>query len=180
MAFFTQTKAPEQRMRLERLGIQGSFSTHYVRNILRCLEVTLIMKFQIMFFVLAMIISLLPGCARQEIPVPPAPTADTIYTIQSFSLLESVELTLPDTIVRQSVSATRDFFYKDGEIVGGIELLDIADHMNTMDLQAYADQALNVTKAVYDAEYDYMAGSDESCQAVVVRPVSAQQKKAQA
>lgn len=127
----------------------------------------MIMKFQIMFFVLAMIISLLPGCARQEIPVPSASTADTIYSIQSFSLLESVELTLPDTIVRQSVSATRDFFYKDGEIVGGIELLDIADRMNTMDLQAYADQALNVTKAVYDAEYDYMAGSDESCQAVV-------------
>lgn len=125
------------------------------------------MKLQIMFVVLAIIISLLPGCARQEIPVPSAPTADAIYTIQSFSLLESVELTLPDTIARQSVSATRDFFYKDGEVVGGIELLDIADRMDTMDLQAYVDQALTVMKDVYDTQYDYMAGSDVSCQAVV-------------
>lgn len=127
----------------------------------------MIMKIQITFVVLAMILSLLPGCARQEIPVPSASTADAIYTIQSFSLLESVELELPDTIARQSVSAARDLFYRDGEVVGGIELLDIADRMDTMDLQAYADQALTVMKAVYDTEYDYMAEMDGSCQAVV-------------
>lgn len=127
----------------------------------------MIMKVQIIFVVLAIILSLLPGCARLKTPVSSAPTADAIYTIQSFSLLESVELTLPDTIARRSVSATRDLFYKDGDVVGGIELLDIADRMDTMGLQAYADQALNVMKAVYDTVYDYMAETDDSCQAVV-------------
>ncbi len=83
------------------------------------------------------------------------------------SLLENVELTLPDSIIRESVSGTRDYFYKDGQVVGGIELLNLASQLDTMDMQVYADQALAVMKAAYDTDYDYMAGSSDICLAEV-------------
>ncbi len=83
------------------------------------------------------------------------------------SLLENVEMTLPDSIIRESVSGTRDYFYKDGQVVGGIELLDIASQLDTMDMQVFVDQAMAVMKAAYDTDYDYMAGSSEICLAEV-------------
>ena len=82
------------------------------------------------------------------------------------SLLENVELTLPDSITRQPVSSTRDYFYKDGQVVGGIELLEIAS-LDTTDLQTFIDQALAVMKDVNDTDYDYMAGNSEICLADV-------------
>ncbi len=85
----------------------------------------------------------------------------------SESLLENVKLTLPETISREDVSDTRAYFYQDGEIVGGIALLDIAGEMDTMDLQDYIDQALAVTQEVYDSEYDYIAEDDPDYCALV-------------
>lgn len=82
------------------------------------------------------------------------------------SLLENVELTLPDSITRESVSDTRDYFYEDGQIVGGIELLDIAS-LDATDLQTFIDQALAVMKSVNDTDYDYIAESSNFCLAGV-------------
>ena len=56
---------------------------------------------------------------------------------------------------------------KDGEIIGGIELQDIAGQMDSMDLDAYAELALSVTKTAYDRDYDYMAESSSDCHAMV-------------
>lgn len=82
-------------------------------------------------------------------------------------LLVNLELQLPDSIERKPISSTREYFYKDGEIVGGIELLDIADQMDSMDLDAYAELALSVTKTTYDRDYDYMEESSSDCHAMV-------------
>lgn len=136
------------------------------------------MKLQIMFVVLAIVVLLLSGCATPEPSATTASTVSSSGSIEGFdipSLLDDVELTLPDSIARKHVSDTRDYFYKDGEVVGGIELLDIASRMDTMGMQEYADLALAVTKAVYDTEYDYMAENDASCRVVV--SVSSQDKR---
>lgn len=82
-------------------------------------------------------------------------------------LLVNLELQLPDAIERKLISSTREYFYKDGEIIGGIELLDIAGQMDSMDLDAYAELALSVTKTAYDRDYDYMAESSSDCHAMV-------------
>ena len=83
-------------------------------------------------------------------------------------LLEKLKIDIPEFIVREHVSDVRDYFYKDGVVVGGIEVLDIVDQMDNMDMETYAETALNVIKTVYDTEYDYMAdGGDGVCLAEV-------------
>ena len=134
------------------------------------------MKLQILLVVSGMAVSLLCGCARTEAADPSSSAEERSSTVQTTgsavestgeSLLEGVEITLPDSITRQPVSDTREHFCLDGEVVGGIELLDIAGQMDTMSMGDYAQQALTVTKAVYDTEYDYMAEGDSFCKAVV-------------
>lgn len=134
------------------------------------------MKLQILLVVSGMAVSLLCGCARTEAAAPSSSAEEGSSTVQTTgsavestgeSLLEGVEITLPDSITRQPVSDTREHFCLDGEVVGGIELLDIAGQMDTMSMGDYAQQALTVTKAVYDTEYDYMAEGDSFCKAVV-------------
>ncbi len=98
----------------------------------------------------------------QESTAPAAAAEDT-----ALSFAQAVELTLPEQIVRTHISDTRNYFYLDGAVIGGIEVLDIADQMDTMLLQEYVEQALAVTKAVYDTEYDYMGASDSYCAASV-------------
>lgn len=128
------------------------------------------MKLRIILIVLASAICLLTGCTKQELSVTTKSTetvAKNTEKTHDAHLLENVELTLPEDIIRKSQSSTSDYFYKDGEVVGGIEMLDIASQMDTMDAQLYADYALNVTKGVYYTEYDYMVESDVSCHVVV-------------
>lgn len=129
------------------------------------------MKLRDILAVLAVIVLILAGCAKTETTT--ATTASPIHSTESTeehavsSLLESVELTLPDSIIRQNVSGTRAYFYQNEEVIGGIELLDIASQMDTVNLQAYVDQALAVIQDVYNAEYDYMAESGDYCRAIV-------------
>lgn len=127
------------------------------------------MRLQTILAVLIISALALSGCAKSE-ELTVESTSETICVTeanQKVSVLENVELTLPDFIVRQSASESSDYFYKDSEIVGGIEQLNIADQMDTMDMSEYAEWAINVTKAVYNTEYDYMAEDDASCHTIV-------------
>ena len=70
-------------------------------------------------------------------------------------LMENVELQLPDYIERKAVSSSRDNFYNNGEIVGGIELLNIAGQRDTLPNEdEYTELAITVTRQVHDGEYD--------------------------
>jgi len=118
--------------------------------------------------ILALFAFILSGCAKSE-EFATVSTPETIYTIEENSsspLLENIELTLPDFIVRQSASNTSDYFYKDGEVVGGIALLNIAGQMDTMDMDEYGKLAISVTNSAYNSEYDYMVEDDASCRAI--------------
>ncbi len=127
------------------------------------------MRLQTILAVLAISALALSGCARSE-EFTTVPTLETTCAIEEntrSSTLEGVELTLPDFIVRQSAADSRDYFYNDGEIVGGIEILNIASQTDTTDMREYAEQAIDITKAVYNTEYDYMVEGDESCHTIV-------------
>lgn len=127
------------------------------------------MNLQKILSVLALSAFVLSGCAKSE-EFTTVSTSETICTTvenSNSSLLEDIELTLPDFIVRQSVSNSSDYFYKDGEVVGGIELLNIASQMDAMDMDEYGEQAINITNSAYNSEYDYMVEDDASCRAIV-------------
>ena len=139
-------------------------------------------KLQTLFSILLIATIILSGCKnganhtiQNTVTAPmdasiPAESSDATLTGQEDTtspLLVNLELQLPDSIERKPLSSTREYFYKDGEIVGGIELLDIASQMDSMDLDAYAELALSVTKTAYDRDYDYMAESSSDCHAMV-------------
>lgn len=87
----------------------------------------------------------------------------TTQATEAASPLDDIELDLLEGVTRQRGSETADYFYKDGEIVGGIAALD----PSAADLEDYCAQAVAVTQAVYDTDYDSMAGSSTICQAEV-------------
>lgn len=139
-------------------------------------------KLQTLFSILLIASLILSGCKnganntiQNTVPAPldasiPAESPDTTLAGQEDTtspLLVNLEVQLPDGIERKLISSTREYFYKDGEIIGGIELLDIAGQMDSMDLDAYAELALSVTKTAYDRDYDYMAESSSDCHAMV-------------
>lgn len=113
--------------------------------------------------VLALALSL-TACGSQNTNEPPAPPAVTTSpkaatetganvpeTQTAASLLESVELTLPEEITRKSVSDTRAHFLLDGEIIGGIEILDIAGQRDTLPFtDEYTGYAIDVSRQVQD------------------------------
>ena len=139
-------------------------------------------KLQTLFSILLIASLILSGCKnganntiQNTVPAPmdasiPAESPDATLAGQEDTtspLLVNLELQLPDAIERKLISSTREYFYKYGEIIGGIELLDIAGQMDSMDLDAYAELALSVTKTAYDRDYDYMAESSSDCHAMV-------------
>lgn len=74
----------------------------------------------------------------------------------SGNLLESIVLELPDEITRENISDTRAIFCADGEIIGGIEILDIAGQRETLPFtDDYMNLASEVTKLVRDGGFDY-------------------------
>lgn len=78
-------------------------------------------------------------------------------------LLENVELQLPECIERESFSGTRDYFYNNGEIVGGIELLNTAGQRDTLPNEdEYTELAITVTRQVHDGEYDCSVDKDSA------------------
>lgn len=74
------------------------------------------MRLQKILIVLSVFVSMMSGCTIPEATNTTESTLDiadnTTYATEALvsSLLQAVELTLPDSIVRQSVSATRDYF----------------------------------------------------------------------
>lgn len=74
----------------------------------------------------------------------------------SGELLKNVSLSLPDEVTREDVSNTRAVFRHDGNIIGGIEILNIAGQRDTLPFSDdYRDLAEGVTKLVRDDHYDY-------------------------
>lgn len=89
--------------------------------------------------------------------------AETIPSLSQDELLEDIRITLPDQITRKSESSTRDYFYVNGEVVGGIALVDMGNsHDSVEQLDRCAELAINVTQEVYPSQYDQIAesGSD--------------------
>lgn len=85
----------------------------------------------------------------------PDATLDGQEDTTTSPLLVNLELQLPDSLERKPMSSTREHFYKDGEIVGGIELLDITGQRDTLPYEdEYTELAITVTRLVYDGEYD--------------------------
>ena len=79
--------------------------------------------------------------------VDPMPTSST--------LVETVILSLPENITKEFVSDTRAYFRADGEVIGGIEILNVAGQRDAMlSEDEYEDLAFTVTKLVQDGEYD--------------------------
>lgn len=73
----------------------------------------------------------------------------------SNDLLENVTLRLPENITREFDSNSRAYFRADGEIIGGIEILDIAGQRNTLPYEdEYTQLAITVTNLVHNGEYD--------------------------
>ena len=78
-------------------------------------------------------------------------------------LMENVELQLPDYIERKAVSSSRDYFYNNGKIVGGIELLNTAGQRDTLPNEdEYTELAITVTRQVHDGEYDRSVDKDSA------------------
>lgn len=124
------------------------------------------MKLRIMSMLFAMLV-LLAGCVEHDSSnIPTAPSTAVEQTAVSTSL-DGITLELPDYIARERVSETVEYFYLNGNIVGGIAVLDDADDMDTMEFQDYVDCALDITKKVYDTDYDYMAANEEFCHTIV-------------
>lgn len=134
-------------------------------------------KFLLCVLLITMLI--LSGCkngASNAVQNTPTTSGESSTTSTAFSevsdnqmdnfnspLLENMELQLPDYIERNSVSSTRDYFYKDGEIVGGIELLNIAGQRDTLPNQdEYTEFAITVTKQVHEGEYDRSVDKDSA------------------
>lgn len=134
-------------------------------------------KFLLCVLLITMLI--LSGCkngASNAVQNTPTTSGESSTTSTAFSevsdnqmdnfnspLLENMELQLPDYIERNSVSGTRDYFYKDGEIVGGIELLNIAGQRDTLPNEdEYTEFAITVTKQVHDGEYDRSVDKDSA------------------
>ena len=134
------------------------------------------MKFKMTIISALCAMLLLAGCAASDTGNNAVASTENIQEAAVVTMpvnnpqvfLENLKLHLPETIVREHVTDVRDYFYKDGVVVGGIEVLDIVDQMDNMDMETYAETALNVIKTVYDTEYDYMAdGGDGVCLAEV-------------
>lgn len=97
-----------------------------------------------------------------------APSATETMPISS-TLLEAVTLSLPEAIVREVVSENREYFKADGNVIGGIEILNVAGQRDVQpDEQEYADFAISVTKQVQDGEYDHSVNLSSGVADVVV------------
>lgn len=76
-------------------------------------------------------------------------------------LLENITLELPDEIIRENISdtraifRTRAFFRMDEEMIGGIEILDVAGQREALPYEDdYKSLAENVTKLVREGDFD--------------------------
>lgn len=113
------------------------------------------------------------GCSSKKQDENKAPseietTSATADMMVSGSLLENVTLNLPENISRESVSNTRAYFSADGEVTGGIEILNVAGQRDSAQSESeYADLAIAVTKLVRDGEYDCSVDTSSSIADVV-------------
>lgn len=90
-------------------------------------------------------------------------TESTVSSPSAISdrLLENITLELPDEIIRENVSdtraifRTRAFFRMDEEMIGGIEILDVAGQREALPYEDdYKSLAENVTKLVREGDFD--------------------------
>lgn len=109
--------------------------------------------------------------AETTLPEQEAETTTPVTLPQSSgrTLLQKLTLTLPINVTREAVSDTRDYFVLNGEVVGGIALVDLMDLEGQPDPQEVLGQcqelAISVTQEVYPKEYDSISGSSaEYCQ----------------
>lgn len=123
-------------------------------------------KQKIMALTLAMsLTAALAGCAGAKTGEG-NPATDVVAQVTTVpaaageSLLQNVTLELPENITREQVSEARDYFYADGQVVGGIALVDNASPEQT---------AQAVTKEAFPADYDfdYISGDCAFCEAEV-------------
>lgn len=127
------------------------------------------------FFITMMLITtlIISGCTEggngtvQNTQTTPTVAPSEVFDNQLGStislLMENVELQLPDYIERKAVSSSRDYFYNNGKIVGGIELLNIAGQRDTLPNEdEYTELAITVTRQVHDGEYDRSVDKDSA------------------
>lgn len=104
-------------------------------------------------------ILLTAGCGSEtpdEVEAPAVENTSASPVVTSGQLLKNVSLTLPDEITREDVSDTRAVFRYGGNIIGGIEILNIAGQRDTLPFSDdYRDLTADVTKLVHDGNYDY-------------------------
>lgn len=113
------------------------------------------MRLFITSIVLTLCLSMMSSCASPTSEATSKPTEATTFFAETSSLLGNVELILPDSIVRENISATRDRFYQNRVLIGGIEVLDLAGQRDILPFEdEYADLAIAVTRQVQDGEYD--------------------------
>lgn len=103
-------------------------------------------KLASMLLVIALMLTLAIPCFAENTASSPA---------VSGHLLENITLELVNGIVREDVSDTRAIFKMGEEIIGGIEILDIAGQRDTLPYEDdYKNLAENVTKLVREGNFD--------------------------
>ena len=81
----------------------------------------------------------------------------------SDNLLADIMIDLPNNITREDVADSRAYFYVDGVVIGGIEILDIAGQRETLPNEdEYTELAITVTRQVHDGEYDRSVDKDSA------------------
>lgn len=126
--------------------------------------------------VTALCVMCISGCSSKALDETENTTAVEVTTSSatdtmpiSSNLLENVTLSLPENITVEIVSETREYFKAGGDVIGGIEILDVAGQRDVQpDENEYADFAISVTKQVQDGEYDHSVNLSSGVADVVV------------
>lgn len=117
-----------------------------------------------LLIVLVLFSVLLAGCQKEEVAVVtetvPVTTTETTAAAKTdpSGLLDELSLTLSPNVTRDRISDSRENLVRDGEIVGGIVVMDLDEGsvLNTEKLVEYLET--NIVEGLTPADYDYYMG----------------------
>lgn len=106
-------------------------------------------KFMCILLAIVISFSLLCSCDVKQLP-------PDISTNSNTRLIDCLTLSLPIDITRKHSSPLCDYFFKNDQIVGGIEIIEKPGQRDsTPNEMEYVEIAADVTRSVQNGEYDY-------------------------
>ena len=116
----------------------------------------------------ALCVMCISGCSSKALDETKNTTAVEVTTSSATDAMP-ISINLPENITVEIVSETREYFKAGGDVIGGIEILDVAGQRDVQpDENEYADFAISVTKLVQTGEYDHSVDLSSGVADVVV------------